>query len=196
MAKQLVKVQAIKTATTPVRTTNGTVPMFTNADGKADAKAREAKPNQRSAHKFLVEADVAEQLKNAGVVKIIDDGTDEADASDGTMTIADGAAETLKRNAQTDADENDVNSGMDTRDTTAFVGGTENRGGTTAANADVVRDETADTSDTADAPPASDGDEGAGDGDTADAPPATETEAKPATKPAAKRAPAKKAKPA
>lgn len=187
MAKQLVKVQAIATTTTAVRTAFGTVPMFTNADGDADRKAREAKPSLRSAHKFFTDADTAEQLRKAGAVKILDDGSDDAAADDdGTVTIADGAAKTLEANASIDADENDRISGVDTRDTTAFVGGTDQRGGTTSANPELDADE----DDAADAPPASDD----GQGDNSDAPPSGDSGSKAGAK--KKAAPAKKATPA
>ena len=149
---KLVNVTATKTATTTVRTDAGRVPYFTNADKDADAEAVEKRPGMPSAHSFQVTPEVAKQLKDAGVVTI--DGEAD-DVNDALVARNASVAETLEANAQVDADENDVITGADTRDTTAFTGGTAQRGGTTKANPEVAK-EADDVN--ADAPPAADAD--------------------------------------
>ena len=168
MAKKMVKVRATSTAVTTVRANSMRINIVTNTDQKA-AKAAE-EDGEGNTYEFLVDADVARQLEEKKVAKIVEeDVTVEETGAEPTMgsTSAAEAKKRLAANAEADG-EGDTVSGADTRDTTAFA--TEPLKENTPTNPEPATTDEAPA--TADAPPT--GDE-------------TET-----SKPAAKKAPAKK----
>ena len=114
MAKKLVEVKALKTAVTTVRGTGVRYNIVTNEDADAAAKAEEA--GEENTHQFMVEPDIAEQLKAKGVVEILGDKDAEVPPSRQDSLDAQRVAE----NAEADQEGSSV-SGADTRDSTAFA---------------------------------------------------------------------------
>lgn len=154
MATKLVKVQATKTAVTTVRGERLRQNIVTNTDKKAEEAAE--KEGGSNAHTFFVSGDIAQQLVDKGVVKIVGDGSDaptkRAEPVMGS-TVTHEAGKRLEENADADQEGASV-SGADTRDTTAFArpplqsGETAPGGeGEEAADADAAPTESADDAD-------------------------------------------------
>lgn len=155
MAKNMVKVKALKTATTTVRGERVRQNIVTNANEKAAKKA--AENGEDNTHTFLTTPAIADQLVAKGVVEIVDeDATAEDDGDDTSSpnTPAAQAKKRVKKNAEADQAGGDSVSGADTRDTTAFA--TPPLEEATPVNAAPAG---GDNASTADAPPAGDEDE-------------------------------------